>query len=123
MLSACYALMETLSRVGCSLQMVYMDIDMLYDSVESLDWTTGLDYWITGLDYWTTGVDYWIHPTVKYTSFSGVDTITGLDYWTHPNCKIHIVQWRIEAEHRHFIHSVTSLTLLPTVSFLSFWKS
>jgi len=43
MLSACYALMETLSRVGCSLQMVYMDIDMLYDSVESLDWTTGLD--------------------------------------------------------------------------------
>jgi len=45
----------------------------------------------------------------------GVGTITGLDYWTHPNCKIQLVQCRIEAK-----LSVTSLTLLPTASFLEF---
>ena len=45
----------------------------------------GYNHW-TGLLDWTTGLDYWT---------------TGLDYWTHPNCKIHIVQCRIEAKHRY----------------------
>jgi len=27
--------------------------------------------------------------------------ITGLDYWTHPNCKIHVIQCRIEAKRRY----------------------
>ena len=44
-----------------------------------LDWTTGLLDWTTGLLDWT----------------------TGLDYWTHPNCKIHVVQCRVEAKHRY----------------------
>jgi len=44
---------------------------------------------ITGLD-WTTGLLGWT---------------TGLDYWTHPNCKIHVVQCRIEAKHRYLFLS------------------
>ena len=45
----------------------------------------GLFVWvgtITGLDYWTGLLDW----------------TTGLDYWTHPNCKIQLVQCRIEAK-------------------------
>ena len=69
-----------------------------------LDWTTGLDYWTRLLD-WTTGLDYWtglldwttgLTQTAKYNSFSAEQKLNVL------------------------IPSVTSLTLLPTGSFLLF---
>jgi len=55
---------------------------------------TGLDYWTTGRDYWTGLLDYW---TGLLDWITGLWT-TGLDYWTHPNCKIHLVQCRTEAD-------------------------
>jgi len=30
---------------------------------------------------------------------------TRLDYWTHPNCKINVVQYRIEARHTYLFIS------------------
>jgi len=59
--------------------------------VQSPDWKTGLDYW-TGLLDWTTGLT----QTAKYNSFSAEQKLNVL------------------------ISSVTSLTLLPTGSFLEF---
>ena len=56
-----------------------------------LDWTTGLDYWTRLLD-WTTGLT----QTAKYNSFSAEQKLNFL------------------------ISSGTSLTLLPTASFLEF---
>ena len=66
--------------------------------VQSLDWTTGLVYW-TGLLDWTTGLLDWttgLTQTAKYNSFSAEQKLNVL------------------------ISSVTSLTLLPTGSFLEF---
>jgi len=39
----------------------------------------------------------------QFSKVKQVGTITGLDYWTHPNCKIHVVQCRIEAKHRYLL--------------------
>jgi len=74
---------------------VNYDFPKAYKLVQHDILSGGYNHW-TGLLDWTTGLDYWTHPTAKYNSFS------------------------TEQKLNFLISSVTSLTLLPTASFLEF---